>query len=101
MLSPVKDSPLGRLASEWIEIPYSSPARHDSPHHSHDGNQFGSIGNLASILFESSLQFVLTLLCSLMFTHNYENSQKLLRQYGELYLQDNPDVSKLAKPLSH
>ncbi len=61
MLTPVKDSPLGRLASEWIEIPYSSPARHDSPHHSHDGNQFGSIGNLASILFESSLQFVLTL----------------------------------------
>lgn len=90
LLTPHKDSPLGRLATEWIEIP-NLPV-----HHSLNGlDSIDSLGNLGSMMFEASLQFVLTVLCSLMFSNNYESSRAILRQYGELYIQSTAASTSL------
>ena len=90
LLTPVRNSPLGALASEWLEL------QHPVPAHSLNGlDSIDSLGNLGSIMFEASLQFVLTVLCSLMFSNNYESSRAILRQYGELYVQSTAPSASL------
>lgn len=74
LLTPSKESPLGKYATEWIEI--------------QNGILFETIG---TILFDTSIQFILTMLCSLMFSNNYEVSRNILHQYGKLYLQEHPE----------
>ena len=72
LLTSSGESSLGKLATEWIEIQHSL--------------SFETIGSMIS---DTSVQFILTVLCSLMFSDNYEKSRTVLRQYGQIYMQNN------------
>lgn len=68
LLTPSRESTLGKLADEWIEI------------------QNGLLPEArGSILFDTSVHYILNVLCSLMFSGNYENSRAILAQYGRIY----------------
>ena len=68
-LTPITGSPIGQLADVALSL------KNDSP--------FEAVGN---VVYETSLSYILNLLCSLLFSNNYTESKKVLEDYNTLYL---------------
>lgn len=68
ILTPSKESTIGRLATEWIEI-------------QNDLNR-ESIGN---IVYDTCCQYILNVFCGILYSKNYEGSRHILDTYNKLY----------------
>jgi DNA-binding MurR/RpiR family transcriptional regulator len=64
LLTPSHDSTLGQLATEWIEI-------QNDVHRE-------SIGN---IVYDTCCQYILNVLCGILYSNNYENNKNILHAY--------------------
>ena len=67
-ITPITGSQIGQLADVCLS------AKNDSP--------FEAVGNM---VFETSVHYILNVLCSILFSANYDESKNVLQEYNYLY----------------